>query len=283
MLSRRTVVESDASRLARVWVVPPPSTRATGRVAPEPRDPSGIDRQTTLPAGDDTSLGDCAWCGGPIPAFSSSGRRRRRDSKTCSKGCRQSSSRFRVGTAVGSALDAPMSFAYADPPYPGKAHLYPEGREVDHGELIGRLVTSWPDGWALSTSSESLQMVLALCPPDVRIGAWLRPVRRTRSRRPLQAWEPVIIRGGRPLPVAGPQGVEDAVVARGRHHSFPGALVGMKPPGFSEWLFHQLGALAGDELADLYPGSGAVSEAWRRYAVVPAGEPSLPPAPATRR
>jgi hypothetical protein len=44
-----------------------------------------------------------------------------------------------------------------------------------------------------------------------------------------------------------------------------GALIGMKPPQFAIWLFAQLGARAGDELVDLYPSSGAVTEAWRRY------------------
>jgi hypothetical protein len=32
-----------------------------------------------------------------------------------------------------------MRFAFADPPYPGKAGYYPERQEVDHGELIARL------------------------------------------------------------------------------------------------------------------------------------------------
>jgi hypothetical protein len=38
----------------------------------------------------------------------------------------------------------------------------------------------------------------------------------------------------------------------------------MKPPRFAVWMFGQLGARAGDELVDLYPGSGAITEAWRR-------------------
>ncbi len=44
----------------------------------------------------------------------------------------------------------------------------------------------------------------------------------------------------------------------------------MKPPQFAVWMFRQLGARAGDELVDLYPGSGAIGEAWRRYAGVDA-------------
>jgi len=64
-----------------------------------------------------------------------------------------------------------MIFAYADPPYPGMARLYPEKTEVDHGELFTRLCADYPDGWALSTASTTLRAVLALpeCPDDVRI------------------------------------------------------------------------------------------------------------------
>lgn len=49
-----------------------------------------------------------------------------------------------------------VKFAYADPPYPGhtKRKLYandPQCAEVDHAELVARLVRDFPDGWALST------------------------------------------------------------------------------------------------------------------------------------
>lgn len=54
------------------------------------------------------------------------------------------------------AIAGPAAFAYADPPYPGKAHLYPECTEVDHVALIAGLVEGYPDGWALSTDSRSL-------------------------------------------------------------------------------------------------------------------------------
>lgn len=40
------------------------------------------------------------------------------------------------------------TFAYADPPYPGMANLYPERTEVDHPALIADLVARF-DGWAL--------------------------------------------------------------------------------------------------------------------------------------
>jgi len=47
-----------------------------------------------------------------------------------------------------------MRLAYADPPYPGLAHYYPEKREADHPQLVSRLAAY--DGWALSTSHKAL-------------------------------------------------------------------------------------------------------------------------------
>jgi hypothetical protein len=74
-----------------------------------------------------------------------------------------------------------MRFAYADPPYPGQAkRIY--GRhsdyagEVDHAQLVARLVDDYPDGWALSTGASMLQGVIALCPPKVRVMAWVKPM-----------------------------------------------------------------------------------------------------------
>lgn len=230
--------------------------------------------QLSLEASDDTSrqvLHDvsrldprrCDWCGSEL--------RGRRDARFCSRLCRQASWRFGVRRAHQVATARPMTFAYADPPYPGKAGYYPERQEVDHASLVDRLRIEYPDGWALSTSSVALSSVLRLCPPDVRVAAWVKAPRRGISDRPLDAWEPVIVAGGRPLRVAEHRGervahdVENALVYRGRYRAFPGAMVGMKPPEFSVWLFRMLGAVPGDELHDLFPGSGAVTEAWRRY------------------
>src|SRR5450755_4108019 len=61
-----------------------------------------------------------------------------------------------------------LRFAYADPPYPGKAGYDPEQAEVDHQALVERLVASFEDGWALATSAEALPHVLTLCPAGVR-------------------------------------------------------------------------------------------------------------------
>lgn len=163
-----------------------------------------------------------------------------------------------------------MTFAYADPPYPGRAHYYPEATEVDHAALIAQLVDDFPDGWALSTAADALQDVLALCPSDVRVASWHRRPRHTPSRYPVNAWEPVILRFGRPLPTSQTQPVTDALTDLSRHRAFPGALIGMKTPAFAEWLFLQLGARPGDTLVDLFPGSGAIEKAWAFYTGDPA-------------
>ena len=208
----------------------------------------------------------CAWCRGPIAATA------RRDAVTCSTRCRQARHRFTRGVGVGTgSATAPLRLAYADPPYPGLSRRYyadhPDyAGEVDHAELVSRLQAF--DGWALSTSAAALPAVLAVCPPGVRVASWHRGVRPTRSGRPLNGWEPVIYSGGRALldPDAGAPRRVDTLV----HHSRPrltdpARVIGAKPAVFCRWVFDLLGALPGDELHDIFPGSGGIARAWATY------------------
>lgn len=213
-------------------------------------------RDTSHRSGSDRS---CIWCKRRLSIDT------RRDAKFCSKSCRQSSWRFGVDRCRQATADRPMRFAYADPPYPGKAHYYPEKTEIDHASLLERLTRDYPDGWALSTSAHSLREVLLLCPPHVRVCAWFKGPRPTKSRAALSSWEPLIVSGGRPLPLASVCTIADGLIARGRFRAFPGALIGMKPPTFAEWMFKILGAAPGDRLDDLFPGSGAIGVCWNRY------------------
>lgn len=204
----------------------------------------------------------CAWCSGPIPA------RARRDAVCCSVRCRQARHRFNrdVGVARDVAVGRTLRLAYADPPYPGKAWYYRDhpdyAGEVDHAELIRRLSTY--DGWALSTSAAALPVVLGLCPPGVRVAAWHRGERPTASRWPLNAWEPVIYHGGRA--VYGPLRTDSLVHGVSPLTTLPSRVTGTKPAAFCRWLFELLGAAPGDELDDLFPGSGAAGRAWEVYA-----------------
>jgi hypothetical protein len=160
-----------------------------------------------------------------------------------------------------------MRFAYADPPYPGLARRYYGCPEVDHRELVGRLVADYPDGWALSTSAEALRDVWGLCPAKTRLHVWVNHGRRSASYRALHAYEALLVCGGRPRPIPVSEDLSDVLVFGGRQSSHPGALVGMKPAPFCEWMFRVLGAARGDELDDLFPGSGAVQRAWALYTV----------------
>jgi hypothetical protein len=145
---------------------------------------------------------------------------------------------------------------------------------VDHAELVARLEADFPDGWALSTSAVALRDVLAMCPPDVRVGAWFRGERPVRSYRPLVAWEPVIYAGGRPYLSSLETRRVDALVHVARPRSTdPGRGIGAKPAAFCYWLFGLLGALPGDELVDLFPGSGGVARAWRDFSASVAEDP----------
>lgn len=225
----------------------------------------------------------CAWCAGPIPAAA------RRDALCCSTRCRQARHRFTRGVGIGvAAAGATLRLAYADPPYPGLAGYYRDhpdyAGEVDHAALIRRLSTY--DGWALSTSAAALPAVLASCQPGVRVAAWFRGERPTRSARPLNAWEPVIYAGGRALdPDASPGSPRrlDTLqyVARPRTTD-PARVIGAKPAAFCRWLFDLLGAQPGDQLDDLYPGSGGVARAWSTY-TSPLATGRVAPASSTRR
>jgi hypothetical protein len=120
------------------------------------------------------------------------------------------------------------------------------------------------DGWALSTSAEALPVVLALCPPGVRVAAWHRGERPVRSRWPLHAWEPVICCGGRQL-IGSARRVDSIVCGVGPLGTLPGRVLGAKPAAVCRWIFTLLGACPGDTFADLFPGSGAVGRAWAAF------------------
>lgn len=192
-----------------------------------------------------------------------------------------------------------MSFAYADPPYPGLAKKYYSDQpsfagEVDHRALIASLEASAYDGWALSTSAAALRDVLPLCPSGARVTAWVKPIGASpRTFGIHNTWEPLIVVRGRALR----GGVRDWL--RAQPARFGGSLPGRKPLSFCAWLFDLLGMVRGDTLDDLFPGSGVITRAWRSVSPmegndasseprgsaspVPSADASLTPARTTRR
>lgn len=159
-----------------------------------------------------------------------------------------------------------MRLVYADPPYIGQAKRHyahdPSGipaEEVDYPQLIERLRQY--DGWALSASSPSLHTLLPMV-PEARVAAWIKPWCSWKPTHRVQyAWEPVLFVPTRPKGSKQVPSVRDFVSAnitmrRGTH--------GAKPDGFCDWILELLGYQPGDTVDDLFPGSGAFTEAVKR-------------------
>lgn len=171
-------------------------------------------------------------------------------------------------------------FAYADPPYPGQAKLYRDhpdfAGEVDHAELVAGLERDYPDGWALSTSVPALADVLAFCPPagrskgggsvragtGVRVCSWIRKPMPMPPARVMWTWEPLIVRAPHWRQRHSGDFVADWLRATPPTGFLGGQIIGQKPTAFVHWLFDLLGARPGDELVDIFPGSGAVGATW---------------------
>jgi hypothetical protein len=189
----------------------------------------------------------------------------------------------------------PMKFAYADPPYLGCCKLYdhhhPDGRCWDdlstHVALIERLACEFPDGWALSCTSGSLRHLLPHCPADVRVGPWVKTFGAfKRGVRPAWMWEPVIFRGGRnpsnghahkPPEKNGKQTtpedfaiVEDGGSLLAEPITLKKGLTGAKPEAFCEWVLDLLNVQPGDEVVDLFPGTGIMSRVAAARGALPA-------------
>lgn len=213
----------------------------------------------------------CRWCRGPIPP------RARRDSVYCGRRCRQTAWRLRQRAGEVEVADQPGRFAYADPPYPGLAARYYRDEptfagEVDHRELVARLEAGGYIGWALSTSARALRDILPLVPREHRVCAWVKPGGCPPATYGLHnMWEPLIVVRGRQRP-PGRRDWLRAYPARGG-----GELPGRKPSAFCAFLFGALGMRAGDELDDLFPGTGIVGRAWADLSCRAAHDDGSPP------
>jgi hypothetical protein len=154
-----------------------------------------------------------------------------------------------------------VRLAYADPPYLGCAALYDhfDAARWDDPEAhlaLMRWMEHKYDGWALSASSPSLRHLLPGAPARARVAAWVKPFAAyKRNVRIAYTWEPVIFAPGRD------RSADGAPVGRD-HLSTPITLrrgmTGAKPAAFCRWVLDLLGYLNGDELTDLFPGTGVM-------------------------
>lgn len=166
-----------------------------------------------------------------------------------------------------------MIFAYADPVYLGCSRLYPEHPESHvwddpetHRALIAQLVAEYPDGWAMSLSMPSLKTILPMCPDDARIAPWVKTFCAFKKGvRPCYAWEPVIFWRGRNPNAGYPHKPPERGGAQTTPKDFYAGpitlkkgLTGAKSEGFCEWVLDLLNVLPGDEVVDLFPGTGVM-------------------------
>ena len=159
-----------------------------------------------------------------------------------------------------------MRIGYADPPYPGCAHMYKDhpdyGGEVDHADLIQRLERDY-DGWVLHTHEPGLRVVLPLIPDNARVMAWVKPFAAfKRNVSVAYAWEPVLIKAARKPVVRKGMTYRDFV---SEPIALMKGLTGVKPRAVCEWAFALVGAEPTDDLDDMFPGTGAVAAHWRRW------------------
>lgn len=167
-----------------------------------------------------------------------------------------------------------MKIGYADPPYIGCAHLYKDqpsyAGEVDHADLVSRLERDF-DGWVLhaSATKESMRMLAPIVAnTEVRWCAWIKGFAAFKRNVPVAyAWEPVLIKSARRPVVSKRHVSRDWIEAPAikENIALKKGLIGAKPEAVCHWAFELLGARPEDEMFDLFPGTGAVSSAWKSW------------------
>lgn len=163
-----------------------------------------------------------------------------------------------------------LRIGYADPPYPGCAHLYKDqpdyGGEVDHAALIRRLDDEF-DGWVLHTAATPRAMAL-LAPlvekiEGARRMSWVKGFAAfKRNVSVAYAWEPVIVKAARKPAVSKRLVMRDWIQ---ESITLKRGLTGAKPEAVCHWAFEMVGARPEDDLVDLFPGTGAVTRAWATW------------------
>ena len=179
-----------------------------------------------------------------------------------------------------------MRLAIADPPYLGRANRYygdgcgygygegradshPEASKWDsvetHWQLVDELEANY-DGWAIALSVHSLSQYLTKIETDsrngIRVMAWHKPASVPSGNRVGSYWEPVIVR----IPASRKgwgkgKKTKDVLIANPNRIGF----VGSKPIEWTYWILDVLGYEQGDEVIDLFNGSGAVNKAIQQY------------------
>lgn len=163
-----------------------------------------------------------------------------------------------------------MLLAIADPPYLGQARRYPEHPEAavwddpqTHLDLLARLEEEY-EAWVLACNTGMLRLLLPVASASVRVGVWAktraggsRPNLRIGYAHEHMLWD-TSRRGG----LADMRRTDVLICAVTQRRG----VVGAKPRQWTQWVLDLLGYdPGGDEVHDLYPGSGDVSAAIADY------------------
>ena len=177
-----------------------------------------------------------------------------------------------------------MKLCIADPPYLGRsvrwygkggcgdgngrnqADNHPEAHLWDqketHQNLVRQLQEQF-DGWAIAMSVHSLSTYLQIVETDsrngIRVCVWHKPSAITSGNRITNHWEPVLVKI--PQTRKGWSNdharMSDVLTVNPPKNNFRGS----KPPEWTHWVLDLLGYTEGDEVVDLFEGSGAVTHA----------------------
>lgn len=183
-----------------------------------------------------------------------------------------------------------MKLAIADPPYlgravrwygpngrgkgkgKGRADEHPEAYLWDKPETHKNLVTELNenyDGWAIAMSAHNLSTYLSVIETEsengIRVCVWHKPNPIPSGSRIFNVWEPVIVkipegRKGR----SGGVSTKDLITIPHKASGFAGA----KPMEWTRWVLDLMGYREGDEIYDLFNGSGAVANAIRQITLI---------------
>lgn len=172
----------------------------------------------------------------------------------------------------------------ADPPYLGRAvrwygeggcgNGYGQGQADNHADaakwdnpethkqLVRDLQANF-DGWAIAMSVHSLSTYLSVVETDsrngIRVCVWHKPSAMTSGNRITNSWEPVLVKvpkdrkgWGSGLPR-----ITDVATINPPRSGF----IGAKPIEWTYWVLDLMGYQDGDEVVDMFEGSGAVRQA----------------------
>jgi hypothetical protein len=182
-----------------------------------------------------------------------------------------------------------MKLCIADPPYLGRAVRWygaggcgygnGEGQADNHSDahlwdmpethinLVKELQDNY-DGWAIAMTVHSLSTYMQAVETNsrngIRVMSWVKPSAVPSGNRIRNTWEPVLVQvpDSRKNYKSG-KSMQDVLKADPLRRNF----VGAKPEAWTHWVLDAMGYQDGDEVIDMFEGSGAVNNAIQSYVI----------------